>query len=104
MILAYIISNSAQEAEDIALDLLERELVYGVNILPEVHSMRRENGKINKLKRTIVLAKTKSLLFAQIEAEVKRVQTTGTAIVFSMPFTQMSQELFDSIQRNTLKV
>jgi hypothetical protein len=47
--------------------------------------MRREGGEIIHLKRTIVLAKTKALLYPQIEKEVKRVQTTGTAIVFPYP-------------------
>lgn len=104
MILAYIISNSREEAEDIALDLLEKKLVYSVNIIPEITSMKREDDNIVKLSRTIVLAKTKSLLYKDIEDEVKRVQTTGTAIVFSMPLTQMSQDLFDNIQANTLRV
>ncbi|NJM14552.1 MAG: divalent-cation tolerance protein CutA [Bacteroidales bacterium] len=104
MILAYIISNSAEEAEQIALDLLEKQLVFSVNIISNIRSMRREKDKITSLSRTIVLAKTKSLLYKEIEDEVKRVQTTGTAIVFSMPITQMSQDLFDSIQANTLKV
>ena len=104
MILTYIISNSAKEAEDIALDLLEQKLVYSLNIIPEITSMRLENDKIIKLKRTIVLAKTKALLYPKIEKEVKRVQTTGSAIVFSMPITQMSQDLFDNIQKATLKV
>ncbi len=104
MILAYIISNSKDEAENIAVDLLEKNLVYGVNIFPDMPSMRWENNKIIKFKRTIVFAKTKALLYPQIEEEVKRVQTSGTAIVFSMPITQMSQDLFSNIQQNTLKV
>ena len=104
MILAYIISNSKEEAEDIAVDLLKKKLVYSVNLIQDTPSMRWENDKIIKLKRTIVLAKTKSLLYKQIEDEVKRVQTTGSAIVFSMPITQMSQDLFDNIQQVTLKV
>ena len=104
MILAYIISNSANEAEMIATDLLEKKLVFSVNIIPNIKSMRRDGNNIVKLQRTIVLAKTKSLLYKKIEAEVKRVQTTGTAIVFSIPLTQMSQDFFDNIQANTLKV
>ena len=104
MILTYIISNSKEEAENIAADLLEKRLVYSVNIIHDVSSMRWDNGKIIKFKRTIVLAKTKSLLYSDIEDEVKRVQTTGSAIVFSMPITQMSQDLFDNIQQVTIKV
>lgn len=104
MILTYIISNSRDEAESIAKDLLEKRLVYGVNILPDIPSMRWENNEIISLKRTIVLAKTKALLYKPIEQEVKKVQTTGTAIVFSMPISQMSQDLFDNIQINTQKV
>lgn len=103
MILAYIISNSKQEAQDIAIDLLKKKLVFSINIIKDITSMRLENNEVVTLKRTIVLAKTKSLLYKKIEDEVKKVQTTGTAIVFSMPLSQMSQDLFDSIQENTLK-
>lgn len=102
MILTYIISNSREEAEKIAVELLEKKLVYSVNIIPDIYSLRRDGDEIVKLQRTIVLAKTKSLLFVQIEKYVKEVQTTGSAIVFSMPFSQMSQELWENIQRNTL--
>lgn len=104
MILTYIISNSKEEAENIAIDLLEKKLVYSLNIIEDTPSMRWENDRIVKLKRTLVLAKSKSLLYKQIEDEVKRVQTTGTTVVFSMPITQMSQDLFDNIQEVALKV
>lgn len=104
MILAYIISNSPEEAEEIAQDLLEKKLVFSVNILENIRSMRRVGDKIVKLNRTIVLAKTKALLYNEIEQEVKRVQTSGTAIVFSIPITQLSHDLFENIQLNTLKV
>ena len=104
MILAYIISNSTEEAENIARDLLKKRLVYSVNLIPGVKSLLRKGEEIVEEQRTIVLAKTKALLYREIEAEIERVQSTGTAIVFSMPLTQMSQNLFDSIQQNTLKV
>ncbi|MBN1117954.1 MAG: divalent cation tolerance protein CutA [Bacteroidales bacterium] len=104
MILAYIISNSKEEAEKIAVDLLEKKFVYSVNIIPDVPSMKWKGDEIIKINRTIVLAKTKALLYNQIEEEVKRIQTTGTAIVFSMPVSQMSQGLFEEIQTNTLKI
>jgi uncharacterized protein involved in tolerance to divalent cations len=98
MILAYIISNSSEEAEYIAMDLLKKKLVYSVNIVPDVKSYRRQEDDIIRQKRTIVLCKTKSSLYEKIEVEVLRVQTTGTAIVFSMPMTQLSQNLFDNIR------
>jgi len=104
MILAYILTNSAEEAEEIAIDLLKKKLVYSINIISNVKSMRRENNKIIKINRTIILAKTKSLLYKKLEEELQRVQTTGSAIVFSMPLSQMSQDLFDNIQHYTLKV
>ena len=104
MILAYILTNSAEEAEEIAIDLLKKKLVYSINIISNVKSMRRENNKIIKINRTIILAKTKSLLYKKLEEELQRVQTTGSAIVFSMPLSQMSQDLFDNIQHCTLKV
>jgi uncharacterized protein involved in tolerance to divalent cations len=103
MILAYIISNSAREAEEIALNLLENKLVYSTNIIPEIRAFRREGDQVIKHTRTIVLAKTKSMLYPQIERTVETIQKTGTAIVFSIPFVQMSKQLFDNIQVNTLE-
>lgn len=104
MILVYIISNSNEEAEKIAINLLEKQLVYGVNVIPSIRSFQREGDQIVKQDRTIVLAKTKAILYQQIEYEVEDLQQTGTAIVFSMPFAQMSKKLFENIQANTLDV
>jgi uncharacterized protein involved in tolerance to divalent cations len=104
MILTYIISNSAEEAEQIAISLLEKKLVFGVNIIPSIRSFSRKDDKIVKQDRTIVLAKTKSMLYQQIEDEVENLQKTGSTIVFSMPFVQMSKKLFDNIQANTMEV
>lgn len=84
------------------MNLLEKKLVYSVNIIPSIRSFRRDGDRIVKQERTIVLAKTKSILYQQIEDEVDTLQQTGTAIVFSMPFVQMSKMLFDQIQSNTL--
>ena len=103
MILVYIISNDADEAEQIALNLLKKKLVYGVNIIPSVRSYRREKDEVVKHERTIVLAKTKAILYQQIEDEVDQLQESETAIVFSMPFVQMSRKLFDNIKENTLE-
>jgi uncharacterized protein involved in tolerance to divalent cations len=104
MILAYIISNSAEEAEQIAMNLLEKKLVYSVNIIPFIRSFRRHKDQIVKQERTIVLAKTKSILYQQIEDEVENLQQSGSAIVFSMPFVQMSKKLFENIQANTMEL
>lgn len=101
MILTYIISNSADEAENIAMILLKKKLVYSVNIIPSTRSFRRQEDKIIRQERTIVLAKTKSVLYQQIEDEVEKLQQSGTVIVFSMPFVQMSKKLFENIQGNT---
>ena len=103
MILVYIISNRAEEAEQIALNLLEKKLVYGINIIPSIRSYHRDKDQVLKHERTIVLAKTKSILYQQIEDEVERLQNTDTTIVFSMPFAQMSKKLFDNIRLNTLE-
>jgi uncharacterized protein involved in tolerance to divalent cations len=102
MILVYLISNSAEEAENIAMDLLTKKLIYSANIIGRVKSMRWENEKIVNLERTIMLAKTKASLYPGIEKTIKEVQTTGTVVLFSMPITQMSKDLFENIQANTL--
>lgn len=102
MILVYLISNSADEAEDIAMSLLKKKLIYSANIINKAKSMRWEKEKIVTLERTIVLAKTKAVLYPSIEKTIKEIQTTGTVVLFSMPLSQMSKDLFENIQTNTL--
>ena len=104
MILAYIISNSEEEAEDLSRKLIEKRLVHSVNLIPGVKSLLRQGDQIVEEQRTLVLAKTKALLFRELEAEIEKFQARSTQTLFSMPLTQMSQTLFDLIQENTLKV
>jgi len=57
-ILLYITVKNKQEAEKIAKALLEEQLIACANILPEVTSLFRWEGKAKEVTEALLLAKT----------------------------------------------
>ncbi|MFW6371392.1 MAG: divalent cation tolerance protein CutA [Bacteroidota bacterium] len=104
MVTIFIITKNKESAKEIAMRILEERLAYSLNILDNVFSMRREKGKIVEYHETLILAKTKALLYHKVEELIKNLDADHQPLVFSFPITQMQQTLFDSIQATTLKV
>ncbi len=104
MVTIFIITKNKESAKEIAMRILEERLAYSLNILDNVFSMRREKGKIVEYHETLILAKTKALLYHKVEELIKNLDADHQPLVFSFPITQMQQTLFDSIQASTLKV
>jgi uncharacterized protein involved in tolerance to divalent cations len=104
MILVYIIAKNNEEAKDLARDLFDKKLIYSANIISDISSMRLEGENIIEYNETLLFAKTKALLYKEIEQELKSYQKSDDQLIFSVPITQISHNLFDKIQKNTIKV
>ena len=104
MVTILIITKNKESAKEIGKKILEEKLAYSLNILDNIFSMRREGDKIVEYQETLILAKTKALLYPKVEALIKVMEADYKPLVFSFPITQMQQTLFDSIQESTLKV
>ncbi|MDY0028370.1 MAG: divalent-cation tolerance protein CutA [Pseudobdellovibrionaceae bacterium] len=66
--LVYVTCPSKEEAEKILLTLLEKKLVACGNILPGVTSYFYWEGNVDKSEEFMLLLKSRSRLFSQIEA------------------------------------
>jgi len=104
MVLIYIVAKDKEEGKKISLELLENKYAHSINIFPEILSLKQENGKITEYSQTLVTVKTKALLYPRVEQLVQKVQKINDPVIFSLPITQLHQDLFDRIQRNTMKV
>ena len=63
---------SAAEAEQIATALVEQHLAACVQIIPQIRSVYRWEGKIEQSDEQLCLIKTRRSLLPQVEAEVIR--------------------------------
>jgi uncharacterized protein involved in tolerance to divalent cations len=104
MVLIYIVAKNKEEGKKISLELLEKKFAHSINIFPEILSMKQEDGKITEYSQTLVTVKTKALLYPRVEKLVQEIQAIDDPVIFSLPITQLHQDLFDRIQQNTMKV
>jgi len=61
---------TAQQAEEIAKALVEQRLAACVQIIPQVRSVYRWQGKIEQADEWLCLVKTHRSLLSQVEAEI----------------------------------
>ncbi|MDH4981275.1 divalent-cation tolerance protein CutA [Hyphomicrobium sp. D-2] len=69
-VLVYSTFPSAEVAEQVARELIERRLVACVNILPGMTSIYRWDGTINRDSEVVAIIKTRSQLAAKVMQEV----------------------------------
>lgn len=69
--LLYIPCASADQAQKLATTLLEQRLIACANLLPQMQSIYRWQGKIVSEPEILLLAKAPAHHFAAIEASVK---------------------------------
>lgn len=66
---------SPEEAEKIALSLIEKKLAACVNILPAVRSVYRWKDAIEDDRETLLLIKSSRALFWELRAEIERLHS-----------------------------
>lgn len=69
-VLVYSTFPSAQVAEEVARELIERRLAACVNILPGMTSIYRWDGAINRDSEVVAIIKTRSLRAAKVMEEI----------------------------------
>jgi len=90
MIFVYTTCKNKKEAEKIGLVLLKKRLVACVLAIPNVSSSYRWLGKIKKTSEAILLLKTLSQKFSQIEREVKKLHSYTVPIIAAIPVSRVN--------------
>jgi periplasmic divalent cation tolerance protein len=90
-IAVFITAPNIDEASRIAELLVERKLAACVQILPSMESVYRWQGKVARQAEILLIAKTASSKFAELEREVRAVHSYETPEIVAVPLTALSE-------------
>ena len=86
-IVVFITAPHSEEAARLADMLIGRSLAACVQVLPEMESVYRWQGKIERQKEVLVIAKTTKAKFAELEKEVRSIHSYETPEIVALPLT-----------------
>jgi periplasmic divalent cation tolerance protein len=90
-IVVFMTSANADEARRIANELVERQLAACVQILPEIESVYRWNGEVQRDTEILILAKTTAAQFDDLERAVREIHSYDTPEIVAVPMAHVSE-------------
>jgi periplasmic divalent cation tolerance protein len=100
-VVVMITTGSREEAERVALALLEARLAACVNLLPRVTSLYWLEGKIDRSEEVLLLVKTRRALFPQLVETVRTVHSYDVFEAIGLPIQAGSDDYLRWIEENT---
>ena len=89
-IVVFMTAANGDEAARLAEMLVGANLAACVQILPEMESVYRWQGKIERTAEILLLAKTTHGKFAELEREVRALHSYDTPEIVAVPITDAS--------------
>jgi periplasmic divalent cation tolerance protein len=87
-----ITTASQEEAHRIARLLVQEKKAACVNIVPEVDSLFRWQGRIDSARESLLLVKTKTSLLSEIISLVKKAHSYEVPEIIALPIVGGSEE------------
>lgn len=91
VIVVFVTAGAIGEARRIADHLVETRLAACVQVLPEIESVYRWNGEVQREKEVLVLAKTTADKFAELEKSVRSIHSYETPEIVAVPVSAISE-------------
>ena len=101
--LIYVTYPSIEEAECISAQLLSQKLVACANILPSSQSLYFWEGQMEKSSENIVLYKTTSQLFMDVEKEIQQLHSYDCPCILQLDVNNSHFPFAQWISDNTSK-
>jgi periplasmic divalent cation tolerance protein len=96
-----VTAATKKEAEKISKAILRKRLAACVNIVPGLTSFFHWKGKIEKANEFLLLIKTQSELFTDLEKTVKTNHGYSVPEIIAMPITKSSKDYLAWIKKET---
>ena len=90
-IVVLMTASNRDEASRLAEMLVSSRLAACVQILPEMRSVYRWHGKVEHADEALLLAKTTSDKFAELDRAVRGMHSYDTPEIIALPITAASQ-------------
>ena len=94
-IVVFITAGNAEEAERLANMLVEKHLAACVQILPSIQSVYWWQDKIERQPEILLLVKTLSSKFAELESEVRTIHSYETPEIVAVPISAGSESYLE---------
>ena len=88
-------TETEEDAERLAHLLVERELAACVQVLPQITSVYRWQGKVERAGETLLLIKTTRQAYPRLESAIKENHTYQTPEIIALPVEAGSIEYLD---------
>jgi len=99
----FMTASSKDEARQLAEMLVEQRLAACVQIIPELESVYRWQGKIERQAEVLLIAKTVSGKFAELETQVRAVHSYETPEIVAFPLTDGSRPYLEWLSESVTK-
>jgi periplasmic divalent cation tolerance protein len=93
-------AGSVDEANRLADMLVDKRLAACVQIMPEMESVYRWQGKVERQREVLLVAKTLSSKFAELEREVVKLHSYETPEIVAFPLTAGSAPYLEWLSAN----
>ena len=94
-IIVFMTASNGEEATRLAELLIGAHLAACVQILPEMESVYRWQGKIERQSEVLMIAKTTAAKFAELETEVRALHSYETPEIVAVPIVAGSNPYLD---------
>jgi len=100
-IVVFMTAANGEEATRLAEMLVGSHLAACVQILPEMESVYRWHGNIERQSEVLLLAKTTRAKFAELEREVRALHSYDTPEIIAVPVVDGSAPYLDWLSKAT---
>jgi len=102
-IIVFMTASNGEEAARLADMLVGAHLAACVQILPEIESVYRWQGKIERAPEILLLAKTTKSKFEELEREVRALHSYDAPEIIAVPVVAGSASYVDWLIQSTKK-
>ena len=95
-------AGSSQEAEKIATALVERRLAACVNIIPQIQSVYRWQGNVERTAEWLLIIKSRAAAFELVRDVIKEIHSYELPECIMVEIESGSKPYLDWIMHNTL--
>lgn len=101
LILVFVTVPSKDVGHNIALSLLEERLIACANLLPEIESHYRWEGKIQSSAELLLILKTRRGAFPALEAALLKLHPYSTPEIIAVDATAVEPRYLQWVQQET---
>lgn len=101
--LVLVTVGSEKEAQKIAETLVKAKLAACVNVIPQVKSYFSWQKKFYKEKETLLLVKTKTVLFEKLKKRILKLHSYETPEIVLLPIEKGFKNYLDWIEKEIVK-